>query len=482
VTDRAEQLHWDREELRRRGHQAIDWVVDYLASIEERSVLSRVEPGEVAESLPKQPPQQGESFDQIFTDLDQLVMPGITHWQHPSWFAFFNSNTSGPSMVADIISSGLAVQGMLWQTSPACTEVETRMMDWLVEMLDLPESFLSTGAGGGVIQDTASSATLCALVAAREQATDFAVDRGGVQKAMTVYASAQAHSSVEKAVRIAGLGSEQFRHVDLDENLCIDPVSLDQAIENDKAAGCIPTMVIATVGTTATTAIDPVAAIAQVCQKHGVWLHVDAAHAGTAALVPEMRWIHDGLEGADSYCFNPHKWMFVGFDCNAFWVRDRKALVKALSVLPDYLRNEATESGKVIDYRDWHIPLGRRFRALKLWFVIRNYGVDGLRELIAEHLQWSVWFEQQVEADPNWQLAHKRTVNLICMAHIDGDDATDKVAQQLNEQGEMFVTATTVAGRRILRVCIGGTQTRKTHVEAAWHRIAAAGVRSEGGR
>ncbi|MAW75762.1 MAG: aspartate aminotransferase family protein, partial [Planctomycetes bacterium] len=330
VTDRAEQLHWDREELRRRGHQAIDWVVDYLAGIEERSVLSRVEPGEVAESLPKQPPQQGESFDQIFADLDQLVMPGITHWQHPSWFAFFNSNTSGPSMVADIISSGLAVQGMLWQTSPACTEVETRMMDWLVEMLDLPESFLSTGAGGGVIQDTASSATLCALVAAREQATDFAVDRGGVQKAMTVYASAEAHSSVEKAVRIAGLGSDQFRHVDLDENLCIDPVSLDQAIENDKAAGCIPTMVIATVGTTATTAIDPVAAIAQVCQKHGVWLHVDAAHAGTAALVPEMRWIHDGLEGADSYCFNPHKWMFVGFDCNAFWVRDRKALVKAL--------------------------------------------------------------------------------------------------------------------------------------------------------
>ena len=475
MTDRAEQLHWDREELRRRGHEAIDWVVDYLAGIEQRPVLSRVEPGEVAASLPEHPPARGESFDEVLADLDRVVMPGITHWQHPSWFAFFNSNTSGPSMVADIISSGLAVQGMLWQTSPACTEVETRMMDWLVEMLALPESFLSTGAGGGVIQDTASSATLCALVAAREQASDFAVDRDGVQKSMTVYASSEAHSSVEKAVRIAGLGSEQFRHVDLDEDLCIDPAALDRAIEVDKAAGCIPTMVVATVGTTATTAIDPVAAIALVCQKHQVWLHVDAAHAGTAALVPEMRWIHDGLEGADSYCFNPHKWMFVGFDCNAFWVRDRKALVKALSVLPDYLRNEATESGKVIDYRDWHIPLGRRFRALKLWFVIRNYGVDGLRELIAEHLEWAEWFEQQVESDPNWQITHKRTVNLICMAHIDGDDTTDKIANGLNEQGEMFVTATTVAGKRILRVCIGGTQTRKSHVEAAWQRIAEAG-------
>ncbi|MDE0958572.1 MAG: pyridoxal-dependent decarboxylase, partial [Planctomycetota bacterium] len=233
MTDQADQLHWDPEEMRRRGHQAIDWVVDYLASIEQRPVQSRVEPGDVAASLPLHPPSTGESFDDVMADLDQVVLPGITHWQHPSWFAFFNSNTSGPSMVADIISSGLAVQGMLWQTSPACTEVETRMMDWLVEMLGLPDSFLSTGDGGGVIQDTASSATLCALIAAREQVSDFAVDQGGVQGKMTVYASAEAHSSVEKAVRIAGLGSEQFRHVDVDENLGIDPVALDRAIEAD---------------------------------------------------------------------------------------------------------------------------------------------------------------------------------------------------------------------------------------------------------
>ena len=222
--------------------------------------------------------------------------------------------------------------------------------------------------------------------------------------------------------------------------------------------------------------VDPVAAIARVCQKHDICLHVDAAYSGTAALLPEMRWMQQGLEDADSYCFNPHKWMFVGFDCDAFWVRDRKALIKALSVLPEYLRNEASESGQVIDYRDWHIPLGRRFRALKLWFVIRNYGVDGLRDLIAEHPQWAEWFEQQVGADPRWQLTHKRTVNLICMAHIDGDEATDRVAQQLNEEGQMSVTVTTVQGKRILRVCIGGTQTRKTHVEAAWQRISDAGA------
>ena len=476
MSEHADQLHWDPEEMRRRGHQAIDWVVDYLASIEERPVQSRVEPGDVAASLPLHPPSTGESFDDVMADLDRVVLPGITHWQHPSWFAFFNSNTSGPSMVADIISSGLAVQGMLWQTSPACTEVETRMMDWLVEMLGLPDSFLSTGDGGGVIQDTASSATLCALVAAREQVSDFAVTRDGVQDKMTVYASSEAHSSVEKAVRIAGLGSDQFRHVDLDENLGIDPDALDRAIETDKAAGCIPTMVVATIGTTATTAVDPVAAIARVCKKPNIWLHVDAALSGTAALVPEMRWMQAGVVDGDSYCFHPHKWMFVGFDCDAFWVRDRHALVKALSVLPEYLRNAASESGKVIDYRDWNIPLGRRFRALKLWFVIRNYGVDGLRDLIAEHLQWAEWFEQQVESDPNWQITHKRTVNLICIAHIDGDEATDRVAQRLNEEGQMTVTATTVQGKRILRVCIGGTQTRKTHVEAAWQRIAKAGA------
>ena len=471
----SEDLHWDPEKVRKNAYKAVDWVVDYLKKVETKKVYSDVEPGSIFNQLPASPPESGEDFDSILADLDQIVLPGLTHWQHPSWFAFFNSNTSGPSLAADILSSGLAVQGMLWQTSPACTEVETRMMDWLLDLLGLPQVFHSSGEGGGVIQDTASSSTLCALIAARERVTEFQVDRSGVSSKMTVYASGQTHSSIEKAVRIAGLGSQQFRQVATDADLQIDPADLDSQITADLAAGMVPTMVVATVGTTATTAVDPVAEIAKVCRKHGVWLHVDSAHAGTAAIVPEMRWIHEGVEEADSFTFNPHKWMFVGFDCNAFWVKDRQVLVKALSVLPEYLRNEATESGKVIDYRDWHIPLGRRFRALKLWFVMRSYGSEGLRSLIDEHLQWASWFEDQAQSHPDWQVTHRRTMNLVCVAHKDGNDRTDQIAKELNDSGRVSVTATTVEDQRIIRFCFGGTQTRWEHVEAAWEALVSAG-------
>ena len=471
MTSPSEELHWDPETVRKNAYKAVDWVVDYLSGVESRRVYSDAEPGSIFDSLPAAPPEEGEDFDSILKDMDELVMPGLTHWQHPSWFAFFNANTSGPSLAADILSSGLAVQGMLWQTSPACTEVETRMMDWLLDLLGLPQEFHSSGAGGGVIQDTASSATLCALIAAREKVSGFAVDQDGVTEKMTVYASGQTHSSIEKAVRIAGLGSRQFRQVATDADLRLDPADLDRQITEDRAQGQIPTMVVATVGTTATTAVDSVSEIAEVCRRHDVWLHVDSAHAGTAAIVPEMRWIHDGVEDADSFTFNPHKWMFVGFDCNAFWVKDRQVLVQALSVLPEYLRNEATESGKVIDYRDWHIPLGRRFRALKLWFVMRSYGTEGLRQLIDEHLQWARWFEGRVSEDPQWEVTHRRTMNLVCIAHKDGCDRTEAIAKALNSEGQISVTPTTVEGRRVIRFCFGGTQTRMEHVEGAWEAL-----------
>lgn len=464
----SEELHWDPETVRKNAYQAVDWVVDYLQKVESQQVYSSVEPGSVFDQVPVAPPVQGEDFEAILGDLDQIVMPGLTHWQHPSWFAFFNANTSGPSLAADIISSGMAVQGMLWQTSPACTEVETRMMDWLLDLMGLPQIFHSAGAGGGVIQDTASSATLCALIAARERVSEFRVDQEGVESKMTVYASGQTHSSIEKAVRITGLGSQQFRQVATDHELRLNPADLERRIQEDIEQGMTPTMVVATVGTTATTAVDPVAEISEICRKYGVWLHVDSAHAGTAAIVPEMRWIHEGVENADSFTFNPHKWMFVGFDCNAFWVKDRQVLVKALSVLPEYLRNEATESGKVIDYRDWHIPLGRRFRALKLWFVMRSYGSEGLKKLIGEHLEWACWFENQAHEHPDWNVTHPRTMNLVCIAHKEGCEKTDEIAKILNESGELSVTPTTVEGRRIIRFCFGGTQTRMKHVEGAW--------------
>ncbi|HVS01775.1 MAG TPA: pyridoxal-dependent decarboxylase, partial [Thermoanaerobaculia bacterium] len=363
------------DEFRRYGGEVVEWLARYMERVEALPVLSRVAPGEVRGRLPAAPPRTGEPFAAVLPDLEEVILPGLTHWQHPGFFAYFPSNTSGPSILGELLSAGLAVQGMLWSTSPACTELETHVLDWLVDMLGLPRRFLSHGPGGGVIQDTASSATLCALLAARERATGGAANRHGVAGDLTCYASEEAHSSVDKAVRIAGLGSERLRKVAVDAAYAMRPEALARQMAADRDAGYTPCLVVATVGTTSSTALDPLTPIAEVCRRQGAWLHVDAAMAGTAALCPELRWIQRGVEEADSYCFNPHKWMFTNFDCDCFWVADRGALVRALSVLPEYLRNRATESGAVIDYRDWQVPLGRRFRALKLWLVIRWYGV-----------------------------------------------------------------------------------------------------------
>ncbi len=371
---------------------------------------------------------------------------------------------------------------MLWATSPACTEVETVVMDWLAELLGLPDAFRSDSAGGGVIQDTASSATLCALLAARERATGGQSDRSGVRGALAVYASAQTHSSVEKAVRIAGVGGELLRAVECDARGALDPAALAAAIAADRAAGITPCAVVATVGTTSSHAIDPIGAIGAICHREGIWLHVDAAHAGTAAVCPELRWIQDGLEHADSYCMNPHKWMFTNFDCDAFWVRDRAALVRTLSVLPEYLRNAATASGAVIDYRDWHIPLGRRFRALKLWFVIRHYGAAGLRRQVRDHVAWAQRFAARVAADADFELVVPAPLNLVCFRHRGGDAVNQQIMDTLNASGRLYLTHTRIGGRLALRLCVGGTQTRARHVEAAWDAIGAAAAAISPGR
>ena len=372
--------HMTPDEFRRWGAETVEWIARYLERVEELPVLSRAVPGQVRAALPPHPPERGEPFDAVLRDLDQVILPGITNWQSPSFFGYFPANTSGPSILGELLSAGLGVQGMLWSTSPACTELETHVMDWLVDLLALPERFRSSGAGGGVIQDSASSAFLCALVAARERA-------GGDGRRLAVYATCQTHSSVEKAVRVAGLGGEAIRLVDVDGTLAMRPDDLARRVEADVAAGAVPCLAVATVGTTASNALDPVRAIGEVCARHGAWLHVDGAMSGTAALCPEYRFVNEGLELADSYCFNPHKWMFVNFDCSAFFVADRAALVGALSIMPEYLRNAASESGAVIDYRDWQVPLGRRFRALKLWAVIRHYGAEGLRHHVREHVR-----------------------------------------------------------------------------------------------
>ncbi|MCS6859112.1 MAG: pyridoxal-dependent decarboxylase [Abditibacteriales bacterium] len=463
--------HMTAEEFRRWGRAVVDWIADYYERVEERPVLSQVLPGQVRAALPAEPPMQGEDFAAMLADVESLILPGITHWQSPNFFAFFPANTSGPSILGELLSAGLGVQGMLWATSPACTELETQVLDWLVDMLGLPSKFKSTAAGGGVIQDTASSASLCALLAARERATNFVSNECGCDGRLVAYASHQAHSSIEKAVKIAGIGRRNLRLIDVDERFAMRPDALAAQIQQDRQAGLIPCFVCATVGTTSSNAIDPLPAIGQICREENVWLHVDAAMSGTAAICPEFRYIHDGLEFADSYCFNPHKWMFTNFDCDCFYVADRATLINTLSVLPEYLRNQATESGAVIDYRDWQIPLGRRFRALKLWFVIRWYGVEGLRYHVRQHVALAQEFARWVEADERFELVVPPPLNLVCFRHVGGDAVNEQLLERLNRSGALYLTHTRLDGKYTLRFCVGQTRTTARHVRCAWERI-----------
>jgi aromatic-L-amino-acid decarboxylase len=459
------------DEFRRHGHAVVDWIADYYSRIESFPVLSRAKPGEVRASLPPAPPAKGETIEAILRDVNQLILPGITHWQSPNFYAYFQCNSSGPAILGDMLSSGFNVQGMLWATSPACTELETHLMDWLVSMLDLPKKFLSTSTGGGVIQDTASSASLCALLAGRERATNFTSNQRGADGTLVAYTSSQAHSSIEKDVRVAGLGQQNLRLIEVDEKFAMKPDALARQIEQDIQSGLRPCFVCATVGTTSSNGMDPVAEIGPICRKHNIWLHVDAAMSGTAAVCPEFRHIQGGLEFADSYAFNPHKWMFTNFDCDCFWVADRAALIKTLSVLPEYLRNQATESGAVFDYRDWQIPLGRRFRSLKLWFVIRHYGIEGLQYHVREHVRLAQEFAAWVQADGRFEMMAPVPLNLVCFRLKTGDEANQKLMDRLNQSGDLYLTHTRLNNKLTLRMSIGQTNTTERHVKNAWKRI-----------
>jgi aromatic-L-amino-acid decarboxylase len=464
--------HMSPEAFRRHAHELVDWIIDYREHrVNDLPVLSRVEPGEIRLRLPKDPPEHGESFDAMLRDVEEVLLPGITHWQSPDFFAFFPANTSYPAILGELLSAGLGVQGMLWATSPACTELETHVLDWLVTLLDLPDAFRSGSAGGGVIQDSASSATLCAILAARERTTEYATNQRGLHQQLVAYASTQAHSSVEKAIAIAGIGRESLRLIEVDQAFAMRPELLEQHIRKDREEGRTPFFVCATVGTTSSNAIDPVAEIGPICRREGLWLHVDAAMSGTAALCPEFRFIHRGLESADSYCFNPHKWMFTNFDCDCFYVADRATLIRTLSILPEYLRNRATESGAVIDYRDWQVPLGRRFRALKLWFVIRHYGMEGLRFHVRRHIELAQRFRSWVETDDRFELVAPAPLNLVCFRHRGGDAVNRKLLDRLNRSGDLYLTHTVLGGEFALRFCVGQTRTEEQHVAGAWRRI-----------
>jgi aromatic-L-amino-acid/L-tryptophan decarboxylase len=461
------------EQFRRYGYQVVDWIANYWDTLPEQRVVPDVKPGEIAALLPAGPTEHGEPMEAILADLSTVVTPGLAHWQHPGFFGYFPANTSGPSVLGDLLCAGLGVQGMLWLTGPACTEIETVVLDWLADLLDLPAAYRSSGAGGGVIQDSASSATLVATLVALHRASGGRWSSAGVDRRYVAYTSVHGHSSIEKAARIAGLGGENVRQIEVDpQTQAMNPAALSAAIQEDLAAGRVPAIVVATIGTTSTTAIDPLPEIGAIAREYGIWLHVDAAYAGAAAVCPELRWTHAGVELADSYAFDPHKWLLTGFDCDAFWVADRAELIQALSVLPEYLRNAATESGAVIDYRDWQVSLGRRFRALKLWLVLRWYGVEGLRAHIRTGVSLAAELAGWIGADERFELAAPYPFSLVCFRLRASNEVNEHLLRRINASGRTFLTHTYVEGRYTLRFAIGSPQTEREHVRAAWQLIA----------
>ena len=460
---RAVTAHMKPEEFRLHGKALIDWIADYWEGVADAPILPDVSPGDIRSRLPDHAPEQPEPFEAMLADLDDIVMPGITHWQSPGWFAYFPANVSFPAILGDLAASGLGQQGMLWQTSPATTEIESHVLDWLVDLMGLPAGWKTTGPGGGVLQMSASDSTHTAIVVARSR-------RGPADPSrMVAYTSTQAHSSIEKGAHVAGVG--HVRLIDTDETLAMRPDALEDAIVADRNAGLIPTFVCGTVGTTGTTAVDPLRAIGEIAKRHDLWFHVDAAYAGSAMICEEFRHHIDGVELADSYTFNPHKWLLTNFDCSVFWVADRRPLIETMSIIPPYLRNAATDRGDVIDYRDWHVPLGRRFRALKLWFVLRHYGAAGLREYIRAHAELATALATRVDAHPRLETVAPTLFGLVSFAHVDGNTVTQRIVDAINTTRTAYVAPSTLGDRLFVRVSIGSTLTGQSHVDALWAAV-----------
>jgi aromatic-L-amino-acid decarboxylase len=458
------------EEFRRRGHQIIDRIADYRANVTQYPVMARTGPGEIKAALPAEPPENPESFDAILADLDRVVMPGLSHWQHPRFFGYFPSNGELSSVLGDYLSTGLGVLGLSWQSSPALSEVEEVVTGWMRHMTGLSAEW------SGVIQDTASTCTLVALLCARERSTGYGLARGGLQaeaQPLIVYTSAHSHSSVDKAALLAGFGRENVRHIANDENFALRPEALEAAIREDLAAGRKPCAIVGTTGTTATTALDPIAAMARIAHEHGIWLHVDAAMAGSAMVLPECRWMWEGIEGADSLVLNPHKWLGTAFDCSLYYVRDPEHLIRVMSTSPSYLRTAADDQVK--NLRDWGLPLGRRFRALKLWFLIREQGVTGLQARLRRDLANAQWLASEICAAPGWRILAPVPLQTLCVryepAGLDAealDLHTLAWADRINRSGEAYLTPAILEGRWMVRVSIGALLTEREHVEGLW--------------
>ena len=463
----------NHEAFRAHAHQLADWMADYFEHISEYPVKPKVKPGEIKAQLPDSAPRHGEPFESLMADFEQIILPGMTHWQHPQFFGYFPASRSAPSVLAEMLTAAMGAQCMIWQTSPAAEELEERIMEWLRDMLGLPSDW------SGVIQDTASTATLAALITAREKASDWEVLKSGFYNGpkLRVYATAQAHSSILKDVRIAGFGEENLVMIPVDEAYAMIPGALESAIQADLACGFKPACVVAAVGTTSSTAIDPLRPIGEICRRYDVFLHVDAAYAGAALLLPEMRWISDGIEFADTFVFNPHKWMFTNFDCTTYFVKDKTALLRTFSILPEYLKTP--EDHLVNNYRDWGIPLGRRFRALKLWFVIRTFGVEGLQDKIRNHIAYGQKLAEIIQESDTFELMAPVPLNLVCFrfhppgSWTDGqlDRLNEKILLQLNQSGKILLTQTRLNGRYVMRLVAGQTDTTWEDVKTGWDFI-----------
>ena len=461
------------EQFRSHAHQLVDWMADYLGNVGKYPVKPDIQPGDIKKQLPAAAPLQGEVFNDIFKDFENVILPGMTHWQHPQFCAYFPSGSSEPSILGEMLATTLGAQCMIWLTSPSAEELEERMMEWLRDAIGLPKEFT------GVIQDSSSSSTLVALLTAREWKTNYAVNQSGFtgRERFRVYTSTQAHSSVDKDVRIAGFGIDNLVKVGTDKQFAMKADELESVILRDKANGFTPLCVVSTLGSTSSTAIDPLDQVAEVCRRHNVWHHVDASYAGSALILPELRWMSKGAEKCDSFVFNPHKWLFTNFDCSAYFVRDKQALINTFSIMPEYLKTP--EDKLVNNYRDWGVPLGRRFRALKLWFVIRTYGIEGLQQRLRDHIAFGQWVKQQVESTPGFELMAPVPLNLVCFRiHPDGindeptlDALNAKLIQQLNASGKILLTQTKLDNKFVIRFVAGQTHATLESVRQGWEII-----------
>ncbi len=461
----------DNEEFRKQGHQLVDWMADYFRDVSKYPVKSQVRPGDILEKLQDHPPESGESFESILKDFEQNIIPGITHWQSPSFFAYFPAASSAPSVLAEMLTATIGAQCMVWETSPAAAEMEERVMEWLKEMLHLPEHW------SGVIQDTASTATLVALMTARQKMISPSVNEFGYpNNNFRVYCSNQAHSSVDKAVRMAGIGSNNLIKIDVDNEYAMIPQQLIEAIENDLESGYVPLFIVGAIGTTGSTAIDPVDEIGEIAERFGCWYHIDAAYAGTAFILEEFRSKFNKLDLADSFVFNPHKWMFTNFDCSAYFVKDKNDLIDTFTLTPEYLRTR--DEGVVNNYKDWGIQLGRRFRALKLWIVIRSFGVGEMRKRIRYHIELGQWFAGEIDKHPNFELLAPVPLNTVCfrfnpgqMSLVDLNVMNEKLMHKINDSGAFYFTHTVLNEKFTLRLVTGQSNVKMKNVEDAWKII-----------